>query len=623
MKGLSLLLLLLPSLAQAAPFDLAELRARWPGHPYVVLSQTHDVDIVEGTLRVRSERRIAILTDAAREELGLFEITHRPGCSEVSDLQIVTTGRDGAEQRITGDELAHVPLAEGTDPDRIPVLMKGPRRGIAPGALVAETQRVDHPPGCFGGLLSTELRLGDPLGPVEEEEVRVHCAGAGCSAALDREEGTWSTVEGATVLRREGVEPLPPETHHPREDRPRLFVSSSADPLAAARTLAPLLAAARGPASRVVGTYVSAAKKAQAAEPDAAARIGRYFAALPVRGGDPFWESGFAIPAPPKDGDRLIGVMEWWALATAALAPHGGVPMLFDSTSHLAPPTVGDVTAWDRVGVLVPGRFALVGDEFVALTGDTATDLAGRNAILLEAEPRPLRFAADPAVNHQRWTGTVELTIGDYLKYDLAAAMEGSTAASLHEGYTAAMTSWKDADRKRRATPAERDRAFVGGRVFERDISVGSVAIDGKRLDAVTVQAIFSRGAEVQRGEGVVSLVLPLPLDPQLEGVVTPGERVRAIALNPVDIAIDLLVRTPEGHRLAGLPAPRAITDGPVTLDWSWTEDPEGARLHLAYRIEDAVLDPSAAPAVHAAAELLRRALDGCVLYVTSPASGT
>jgi hypothetical protein len=90
-----------------------------------------------------------------------------------------------------------------------------------------------------------------------------------------------------------------------------------------------------------------------------------------------------------------------------------------------------------------------------------------------------------------------------------------------------------------------------------------------------------------------------------------------------VDIAIDLLVRTPEGHRLAGLPAPRAITDGPVTLDWSWTEDPEGARLHLAYRIEDAVLDPSAAPAVHAAAELLRRALDGCVLYVTSPASGT
>ena len=617
MKQLLVLFALLPGLAQAAPFDLAELRAEWPGMPYVVLEQGHDIDVVDGVLRIRSERRIAVLTDAAREELSLFEITHRPGCFEAAEVDLLTVGRNGKEQRTTREDLARSPRIQGSDPDAVPTLMKGPRKGIAPGALLTEVVRVDHPPGCFGGLTSAERRLGDRLGPVLTEWARASCAGTTCHMAVDREAGgALFDEEGAVVYRRENVVPLPPESSFPAEDLPRLFVSSSDDPLVAARHLAPRLAEAKAAASKVLGSYTSAARKEQGSEKDGAAKLGRYLANLPVRGSGPFWEGGFGFTAPVKAGGRMLNPLEWWSVALAALAPAGGVPILLDDRSHLDLPAIGVVTAYDEIGVLVPGRFVVLRGEFLALSEGSATDLAGRNAIVLEDSPRAMRFNATGALNRQRWSGSADLTVGDYLKFELVGELEGSRAASLREGYTSRLTSWKQQEKRYRPTPAERDRTFIGGWVFSRNISVGSLEAASGRLDAVTVSAIFSRSAEVQRGEGVVSMVLPLPFEPELEDVVSLGERHRPLALQPVDVAVDLLVKTPPGHRLAGLPEPERVQDGPIAVELSWEEDPAGARLHLAWTVDDAVLDPSLGAPVHRAAELMRRAVNAYVLFV-------
>ena len=618
MRGLALLLVLLPGLAQAQPFDLAALRAEWPGYPLVVLEQSHDFALVEGTLRVTTERQVAILTDAARDELALFEVTLRPGCSEPGGIEIVTTGRDGSEHRILGDDLAKVPLSTASNAKGAIVEMKGPRRGIAPGALLRETMHVDYPPGCYGGLLAAERRLGNPLGPVLKEEVRVRCAGEGCFAALDRASGAeFEAADEGVVLRRERVEPLPPEFHFPQEDRPRVFVSSSDDPLAVAALLKPLLHEAQAKAARLVGSYIGAARREQPKEKDPSARVGRYLATLPIfRTDKPFWRTGLGFGDPPKAGGRTLTSMEWWSVATAALAPHGGVPVLVDTTSHLPPPDVGNVSGFDEIGVLVPGRFVVLRGSFLALTGESVAELAGLHAIRLDEQPTATQFGAGAELNHHRWTGTVELTVGDYLKFDLRGDLQGSEAATYREGYTDRLSRWKDADKKHRSSASERDREFVGAWVFEREISLGTVEPVGKRLDAVILNAIFSRSAEVQRGEGVVSLVIPIPLEPELEGVVSLGERHRPLRLEPVDVGIDLLVKTPEGHSLAGLPAPRTISEGPVRVEWSWEEDPAGARLRLQYRVDAAILEPALAGAVHSAAELVRRAMDGYVLFV-------
>lgn len=621
MRALAVLLLLaLPGLAQAQPFDLAALRAEWPGYPLVVIEQGHDFELIDGSLRVTSERQIAILTDDAREGLALFETTRSPGCQEPGGIDIVTTGRDGVEQRTTAEELAKIRLFDHSDPDRASVAWKGPRRGIVPGALLKETMYVDYPPACTGGLVGAVRTLGHPLGPVLKEWVTVRCAGDGCHVAVDRdEEGTlYRARDGeGVVYRREGVEPLPPESHFPPEDRPRIFVSSSDDPLAVATHLAPRLREARAQAARLVPSYLGAAKKEQGEERDAAARIARFLSELPILGGDePFWQAGFGFSDPPKAGGRPMTSLEWWAVASAALAPHGGVPVLVDTRSHLDPPDIGNVAAFGEVGVLVPGRFVLLRGEFLALTGESAARLAGLHAIQLDDAPKATRFQAAAALNHHRWTGTVELTVGDYLKYTLDAALQGSQAATLREGHTDRVHGWKRAIKKRRRSESERDRTYIGQKLLRRDISLGTVEPVGQRLDAVTVGMIFSRAAEVQRGEGVVSLVVPLPLRPELEHIVSLGERHRPLKLEPVDVGIDLLVKTPEGHALAGLPASRTISEGPVRVEWSWEADPEGVRMRLQYRVDGAVLEPEFAGAVHAAAELVRRAMDPYLLFV-------
>jgi hypothetical protein len=617
MRLLIVLLACLPAVAQAQPFDLAQLRADWPGYAYVVLEQSHEFSLVDGTLRVDTQRQLAILNDTAREELSLFETTVRPGCREPGDIVITTTGRDGTEQTTTGDDLAKLRMADHSDSKNATVVMKGPRRGISPGALLNESFHVDYPPQCYGGLLATARTLGDPLGPILREEVRVSCAGGGCFAALDRDSAEqWVTSDDGMVLVRENVEPLPPESHFPGQDRPRVYVSSSDDPNAAALHLEPRLDEAVEGALGVVASYAALAKKDYPGEKDPAVRLARSLAYTAVFGDGSFWEYGFGMGDVPRAGARALRPMEWWAVAAAALNPHGGVPVLLDSTSHLPPPDVGNVTGWNDIGVLVPGRFLLLQGEFLALTSESAENIAGRHALLLDGGAEARQFAATADLNRHRWTGTVELTIGDYLKYEISGELQGSQAAVYRQDYAGTVASWQKRKRSSRGSESERDRGFVGRKVFHRDISLGTVEPVGKRLDAVSVSAIFSRAAEVQRGEGVVSLVVPLPLGPQLEGVVSLGERHRPFELSPVDVAVDFLIKTPEGHSVAGLPEPRAVTDGPVRVASSWESAPDGVRLKFEYRVDAAVLDPQFATSVHAAGELVRQAVDGYVLFV-------
>lgn len=617
------LALLAPVSARAAdaPFDLAALRADHPGQDWVILERGLVFELTSpDLLRVTENRTIAVLQDSAREKLALLTDTHRPGCREVTEVAVRTVTRAGAEHLLDRAGMIEQPKGDHpTDPSRVTVELSGPRKGLAPGSLVDETTVVEYPAACYGGLLATARNLGHVDAPVVKETVEVRCAGAGCYFGVDQEgyDELFVAAESGVKLEREGLRPLASEAAVPRRRLPRLYVSSSADRLEAGRVLAAALAEHEAAARGRVAGYSKDAKKEYAAVKDPVERLARFLGNdVPLfGGGGNFWRQGFDFGEPVKAADRPLLPLEWWAVAVAAMRPHGGVPVLLDTEGYLEPPEVGNVVDYDEIGVLIPGRGVLTHLRWIPMNDGTATDLAGRWALRLGRDGLTVaRFRSSSAADARTWTGTVSVVPGGFVHFDLKGSLRGERGHGLRDSYESTLGWWKQAKKKWRSSPEERDRSFVGDRIFKRQIAVGKVELPDEPT-GFDVESIHTHDGLWQKGEGVRILALALPEDPPLLDLVGTVERSSAFALEPQVRSLELVIVTPEGHRLVGLPEAARVDEGPLQAELSWEQVPEGAKLTFRTAIEEPILPANLAPALSRAAELVRQASECYLVY--------
>lgn len=598
--------------------DLAELRASYPGEDLVVLEQNTSFDLVEpDRMRVSFERRVFVLQDGGRERLALFSQNRRPGCREPREIAMTVTARDGTVTTLDPARIAEVPRSDTVlGAEAASVDLKTPRPGLAPGSLLEESYVVDYPAGCFGGLISVSRDLGDAWGPVVRETVSVSCAGEGCHASLDRPlTDALETGVGGLVLVRTDVPATSAESWRPARTRPRIVVSTSPDPLEAARILADALPEAVRKATPRLASYAAEAKRSFATEGDAAARTARMLQALPVAPEGAFWGTGFRWGAVPAFGDRPLLPLEWWALAVASLNSAQGVPVLVDRQARPTAPTVGDVPSYTEVGVLVPGRFLVTARSFTPLTEGGAPGLSTARLLRVDSAPEVLVMPASAAHDARVWTGEVELLAGNYVRYDLSAELRGAFGGRLRGRYLASHQASEKRKGKKKSE-AERERRWVGQALLSREVAIGEVTEVPKRLDALDLRVVYTREGATQEGEGVLALALPLPVEPTLARVVATAERIEPFGLFPVDESFDLLIKPPAGYRAGGLPAARAVDAGPVSVELEWLPEGRNARMRLRYRVGQGVVGAELAEEVGRAADLLRDATRAWVVFV-------
>ena len=621
---LSLIVVLLaplPAGAGDAPFDLAALRAEWPGQDWLILQRDVVFELSSpDLLQVTESRRLAILQESGREDLAIITQTHRPGCQEVTQVEVRTLTRDGSEHLLDRDGMVEQYLGDHpTDPERGSVDLSGPRRGLAPGSLVEETVVVRYPAACYGGLIATGRYLGDTDVPTSRETIEIRCAGAGCFFAVDQPgwEERFLFGEAGAKLERTGVRGLRSEASVPQRRLPHLLVSSSPDPLEAARVLAASLQDNEGAARGRVAGYTRDARAAYPAVSDPVERLARFLGNdVPVFGkGSDFWKQGFDFGEAVKAADRPLLPLEWWAVTAAALRPHGGVPVVLDTTGHREPPSVANVIGYDEIGVLVPDRGVVTHLRWIPTTDGTATGLAGRWMLRLDDDgPSLARFPSSSAADRRSWKGTVTLIDGGFVHFDLQADLRGKKAHELRDSYESQLGWWTKANKKHRPSEAERDRAFVGEQIFKRQIAVGTVELP-EDPTAIELTAIHTQQGLWQKGEGIRVLALPLPEDPPLLNLLGIVDRSSDFALDPGERLIELLIVTPEKHRLIGLPEPARIDEGPIQAELAWEAAPEGAKLRFRVAIDEPILPADRAPILKRVAEMSGRAADSCLIY--------
>ena len=615
------LLIATPATADDAPIDLASLRAEWPGQDWLILDRSLVFEMPSpDLLRVTRTRSIAILQESAREELALLTERHRPGCREVVEITVRTTTRDGDEHLLERDGMIEQPVGDHpTRPERGTIDLSGPVRGLAPGSRVDETLQVDYPAACYGGLLATVRALGHGDAPTLRETVEIRCAGDGCFFAVDQAgfDEAFVAAEQGVRLEREGVRPLYSEAAAPKRRLPRLAVSSSDDRLAAARVLAEGLAEHEGPARARVAGYVKDAKAAYPAVDDPVERLARFLGNdVPIIGrGKRFWTQGFDFGEAVKAADRPLLPLEWWAIAVAGLRPHGGVPVLLDARGHLEPPAVGNVTDYDQIGVLLPGRGVVTHLRWIPTHEGTARSLAGRWMLRLEEdEPALVAFPSSSAADRRVWTGTVSLDESGWVRSDLAGSFRGYRGHALRDSFETRLGWWKKASKKHRSSEEERDRKFVGDQIFKRQIAVGHVELP-EQPTGIELKAIHTQDGLWNTGEGVAILTLPLPETPPLLKLAGVVDRQSDFALRPQERVVELEIPTPQGYSLVGVPDSIRVDEGPVQAELAWEQLPTGARLRLRVAIEDAIIPAELAPALVEAAWVVGRASDAALIY--------
>jgi hypothetical protein len=621
----SLLLVMLlagPALADE-PFDLSALRQAHPGAAWVVLERTLVFDMPSpDLLRVEESRRIAILEEGGREELALFEAVHRPGCRVPSEIRIRTVTRTGEEHLLTEADLVRQPRGDHLDPARVRVDLVGPRRGLAPGSLLEERVQTDYPADCYAGLLSTSRRLGEAEAPVLSERVEVRCAGSGCRYAVraDAFDGVWTEGESGALLQRTHVPRLTAEEATPVERLPTLQVTNSDDPLAVGRVLGESLSAAQRQAGKVAPTYAREAKDQFPRMKSPAARLAAYLGdRVLLMGKGSFWGVGFDFGDPPRAEDRRLLPLEWWAVAVAALRPHGGVPLLLDMRDHRPPSEIGVVTEWTAVGVLLPEVGVVTQEAWIPFHEGLASPIAGRWAMRLDGdEPELFRFPSGAAGDLHSWAGAVRPIGGGFVQFDLQVGFRGGRGATLRRGHEALIERWKAQPKKYgRPSEAERDRAFLAKRLFGRDIALGEVTESNDGLDA---HVIYTTQHLARSGDGVVVFDLQLPERPMLSHLGSADQRRSDFALKPGEQSFDLLIEPPSGHEPAGLPPGGRVDEGPVHVELSWAIEDGGVRMRFRCAIDERIVSVDHAEAVMAAARLSRMAGQTHLLFVpTTP----
>lgn len=246
----------------------------------------------------------------------------------------------------------------------------------------------------------------------------------------------------------------------------------------------------------------------------------------------------------------------------------------------------------------------------------TAPALADRHLIEVRGDEPVLRiFEARSDGDRRAWTGTVSLTVGDYLRVELRGVLDGARGADLRGSWLRTVAAGK-AKKGKKTPDSERDRAFVRRALGLTDAGAGTVEAPNKAPTRAILTALYSRRAELLAGDGVRALTVPLPFGPHLSRLVLSEPRIEPIRVYPMERTIDLLFHTPGGYTLAGLPEGESVTAGPLDVSVAWSEEPEGARMKLRYAVGARHLSPDLVGEANRAVALLRAASRPTLLYL-------
>lgn len=629
-RALALLLVLLPSvaLAQGATFDLSALRAKWPGANAVLLERHLVFSMPDPqTLRVRAERRLAILDDSVQEDLVLFTASRRPGCRDPHDLSIRVTDRAGVVQPWDAELLELVAGDHPVDAEKSSVTVSASRRGLSAGALLEESWSVDYAAGCFDGFIGTERYFVEPDWPVEHALVEIACAGQGCWVEPDNPGSLAFTPREGGGLQVEAwdVAPAVPEFSAPAQRLPAIIVTTSPDPLVLGRLLAEKLAEQVERAGAVADSHRDLAEQAWAHVKPRSVRYARYLDESVPRLPDQqaFWQFGFDWGGPVAAGRRPLLPLEWWALSLAILGPHGGVPVVLDLETHLDPPAIGRVVSYDRIGVLLPGRGLLTDGGWFGFApledgGESNALLAGM--WLLDVDGLELkRLPAGADLEARTWTATATPSTGDKLLVDVTRSYAGERGGRLRMAFEDRVAEWREEHPARRDSEDRRDREFAVAWLFGHSVGRTEVTVRADDPGFFALATSFSRPGLVQRGDGLVAVSLPIIVHEDLSHLVGPAageQRVSDFSFSLARDRIDLEVQAPAGYRLVDVPETRSLQAGPVSLEVRWEREGKGAALSYNLAVRERIVGAQHTPELEQIAEELRRLLRTRLLFV-------
>ena len=622
--ALVVLLVATPAVAQEAPFDLDALRAKWPGANAVLLERHLVFSMPDSdTLRVQTRHQLAVLDDSVQEDLVLFSSSRRPGCRNPYDIQIRVLDRHGLEQPWDGEIIELVAGDHPVDADRSSVTLSASRRGLSAGALLDESWTVDYAAECFAGFLGTERYFVEGEWPVEHALVEIPCAGAGCFVDTDIPGALQFTPRDGGGKKVEAWDVPAPAKEFSAADQglPVVIVGTSEDPLEAGVLLDAALDMQIARLEPVVDSHRELAERTWKHVKPRSVRLARYLnetvARLPGR--QAFWQFGFDWGGPVAAGRRPLLPLEWWTLALAMLEPHGGVPVLIDTETHLAPPSIGRVVSYDAIGVLLPGRGVLLDSGWFPLSPNGAGEesnasLAGMWTLRIGDDIELVRLPDGAALEQRKWTLSARPSTGDKLLAEATREYVGEWGARLR-------AAWLDTSSRKegldRSEEAKQRRSFATEWLFGHRVGQTEVLLSKEEPSAFGVSTMFSRQGYVQRGDGLVAVALPIEVHPGVARLVVSGAaRESDFAFDIADDVIELEIVAPAGYRLVDVPPDRSVDAGPVSLQVRWSTTEDGAKLDYRFLVPTRVISAEHAPALARIGEELRRLMRTRLLFV-------
>jgi hypothetical protein len=588
--------------AAGAPFDLRALRAAHPGAGSVVLERETRIsrpDADTMRLAVRSTR--AVLDDVGSTALSLFSEVERPGCRHPGGVRIEVEAPSGETLITTMEDLVRLP----TDPFAV---WKGPRQGVATGALVHESFHVDYSLRCTGGVVTLQGTLGARV-PVLEEIVLVDCddcavdVGGPGSAAFVRE-------GDRRVLRAADVQPAPTESHRPDQTRPRWYVSTSSDPLAWGRVLADALPAETRRWSRLAGAWASWAREQGAGMGDRRAALLYGLSRARVLGRRAIWTHGVSWGEPVGPGTRPLRPLEWLAMTCAVLGPRGGTPVLFTDSRVEVVDGVAGVFDWDEVGVLVDDVGLVSTGGWAPLVEGGSGALSGSTLMTLRSSPQLVPLTATPEARARAIDVTIEPSGISSVLVSVTVRETSSWATGQAERWERMQQSAK----RRRRDLGEAAREFASGAFFDGR-RLAATTVDRSEPHTLTVSTAWTEKDAILAGDGYALLpVNAWGIPDWLAGI--GEERELPMDLGARALSGTVTVRLPDSHALDGLPEPVRIDGGPITYEAVWAVRAGAPTLQWSLRIERDVLDPGLGPVVAAVGAAARDALRAQLVLV-------
>lgn len=576
--------LLAPALAVAeAPFDLSALRDEHPGADSVVMERTYTVTRPdENTLRVAVHEVRAILDDVGSRDLILFSQQERPHCRVPGGVRIEVTTAGGETLLTTTDDLVALPSGDFSS-------WKGPRKGVATGALVHESYHVDYGMHCTGGLGAVQRTLGDDV-PVLSEEVVVDCAE--CAVAVDGD--LPIEADGARrVVRWSQPVPHPNEAYRPKTLRPVVYVSTEADHRAYGRVMAAALADAQKEWGSVAGAWARWAKGKAAGMTDKTAALAYGLNRVRVYSGSQAWQYGVHTLEPAAPETRTLTPLEWLAVASKLLPK--GTPVLYNDSRRAVTEGAASIIAWDEVGIWLPEQGLLTSAGWYPTRGGLSEQLAGHSILRLD----DLQIVTLPGVPEGQRRHTEVLVSPSGLS-SLLVAVDSTTDSGWGRG---TWERWQRREawvKKAKKNLGDETRSFVAGTLF-----------DGRRLAATTIEEADGGGLRVRtawtekdalrRGDGWRIVPVVAVRMPDWLGSIE-RERELPVLLGAREDSGVVRVEAPEGYVAKELPAGMRIDEGPLRWTTAWTRDGDAAVLTWSLRVTEDQLAPELAGAVGAVA---------------------